>query len=85
VCGSPGLPLIQLVRSPEDVLEDSSLRLNTSYYITKQILPPLNRAFSLIGIDVFTWYSELPRFASRQQIITSKQKATYFLIKASIG
>ncbi|KAJ7363646.1 DNA polymerase zeta catalytic subunit [Desmophyllum pertusum] len=32
-----------------------------SYYITKQILPPLNRVFSLIGLDVFTWYAELPR------------------------
>ena len=40
---------------PHEVLQDPSLRLNASYYITKQILPPLNRVFSLIGLDVFTW------------------------------
>jgi len=55
VYGSPGLPLIQLVRQPLEVLQDPSLRLNATYYITKQILPPLNRAFSLLGADVFSW------------------------------
>ncbi|XP_051880157.1 DNA polymerase zeta catalytic subunit [Pristis pectinata] len=61
VYGMPGLPLIQLVRRPIEVLQDPSLRLNATYYITKQILPPLNRIFSLIGVDVFSWYHELPR------------------------
>uniref|UniRef100_A0A8D2JBW4 DNA polymerase zeta catalytic subunit n=1 Tax=Varanus komodoensis TaxID=61221 RepID=A0A8D2JBW4_VARKO len=61
VCGMPGLPLIQLVRRPIEVLQDPSLRLNATYYITKQILPPLARILSLIGIDVFSWYHELPR------------------------
>ncbi|XP_077444018.1 DNA polymerase zeta catalytic subunit isoform X1 [Stigmatopora argus] len=61
VYGSPGLPLIQLVRRPAEVLQDPSLRLNATYYITKQILPPLGRIFQLIGVDVFSWYEELPR------------------------
>ncbi|XP_025040532.2 DNA polymerase zeta catalytic subunit isoform X2 [Pelodiscus sinensis] len=61
VYGMPGLPLIQLVRRPIEVLQDTNLRLNATYYITKQILPPLARIFSLIGIDVFSWYHELPR------------------------
>ncbi|NWH77848.1 REV3L polymerase, partial [Piaya cayana] len=61
VYGMPGLPLIQLVRRPIEVLQDPNLRLNAVYYITKQILPPLARVFSLIGIDVFSWYHELPR------------------------
>ncbi|XP_074846819.1 DNA polymerase zeta catalytic subunit [Carettochelys insculpta] len=61
VYGMPGLPLIQLVRRPIEVLQDANLRLNATYYITKQILPPLARIFSLIGIDVFSWYHELPR------------------------
>ncbi|KGL78713.1 DNA polymerase zeta catalytic subunit, partial [Tinamus guttatus] len=46
---------------PVEVLQDPNLRLNATYYITKQILPPLARIFSLIGIDVFSWYHELPR------------------------
>ncbi|XP_026197359.1 DNA polymerase zeta catalytic subunit isoform X3 [Anabas testudineus] len=61
VYGMPGVPLIQLVRRPIDVLQDPSLRLNATYYITKQILPPLARMFQLIGVDVFSWYHELPR------------------------
>lgn len=61
VYGRPGVPLIQLVRRPLEVLQDPSLRLNATYYITKQILPPLARIFNLIGVDVFSWYQELPR------------------------
>ncbi|XP_069880851.1 DNA polymerase zeta catalytic subunit isoform X2 [Dipodomys merriami] len=61
IYGTPGVPLIQLVRRPAEVLQDPTLRLNATYYITKQILPPLARVFSLIGIDVFSWYHELPR------------------------
>ena len=61
VYGTPGLPLIQLVRCPRDLLADQSLRVNSTYYITKQILPPLHRVFSLLGVDVMRWYSDLPR------------------------
>uniref|UniRef100_A0A8C3AI30 DNA polymerase zeta catalytic subunit n=1 Tax=Cyclopterus lumpus TaxID=8103 RepID=A0A8C3AI30_CYCLU len=61
VYGMPGVPLIQLVRRPMEVLQDPGLRLNATYYISKQILPPLARMFQLIGVDVFGWYQELPR------------------------
>ncbi|XP_076872790.1 DNA polymerase zeta catalytic subunit [Brachyhypopomus gauderio] len=61
VYGTPGVPLIQLVRHPMEVLQDPGLRLNSTYYITKQVLPPLSRILSLIGVDVFSWYQELPR------------------------
>ncbi|XP_072218923.1 DNA polymerase zeta catalytic subunit isoform X3 [Leuresthes tenuis] len=61
VYGTPGVPLIQLVRWPMEVLQDPSLRLNATYYITKQILPPLARMLQLVGVDVFGWYQELPR------------------------
>jgi len=61
VYGTPGLPLIQLVRCPHELLADPSLRINSTYYITRQILPPLGRIFSLLGVDVTRWYSDLPR------------------------
>uniref|UniRef100_A0A3B4U6G0 DNA polymerase zeta catalytic subunit n=1 Tax=Seriola dumerili TaxID=41447 RepID=A0A3B4U6G0_SERDU len=61
VYGLPGVPLIQLVRRPMEVLQEPALRLNATYYVTKQILPPLARMFQLIGVDVFSWYQELPR------------------------
>jgi DNA polymerase zeta len=55
VCGPPGLPLIQLIRPPREVLHDVSFKINSEYYITKAILPPLDRCFSLVGANVFNW------------------------------
>lgn len=36
-------------------MEQAGLRLNANYYITKQLIPPLDRAFSLLGVDVKGW------------------------------
>jgi len=61
VYGEPGLPLIQLVRHPRTLLEQTHLRTNSHYYITKVIAPPLNRCLLLVGADCLAWFSELPR------------------------
>lgn len=53
--GPPGVPLIRLVRSPHEYLADEGLKINTMYYITKVIIPPLNRCLLLIGADVNQW------------------------------
>lgn len=55
VYGTPSQPLIQLVRRPEDLLDNPGLRLNGVYYITKQLVPALERCFSLLGVDVRQW------------------------------
>lgn len=57
VAGAPNQPLIQCVRTPMEVIVDESLSPNFVYYITKVIIPPLNRCLNLIGIDVNTWYN----------------------------
>ncbi|XP_061479614.1 DNA polymerase zeta catalytic subunit [Rhineura floridana] len=75
VYGMPGLPLIQLVRRPIEVLQGPNLRLNATYYITKQILPPLARILSLIGIDVFSWYHELPRIQKAATTARTEQES----------
>ncbi|XP_055679121.1 DNA polymerase zeta catalytic subunit [Lutzomyia longipalpis] len=64
VNGPPGLPLIKLVRSPRDLLADEGLKINAFYYIQKAIIPPLNRCFLLIGVDVNDWFANLPRAAT---------------------
>ncbi|CAH2007335.1 unnamed protein product [Acanthoscelides obtectus] len=61
VNGPPGLPVIKLVHSPRDLLNDPSLRPNAQYYITRAIIPPLNRCFQLIGADVSEWFRNMPR------------------------
>ncbi|XP_031333154.1 DNA polymerase zeta catalytic subunit isoform X2 [Photinus pyralis] len=61
VSGPPGVPLIKLVRSPRELLADGSLRPNMFYYITRVIIPPLNRCFTLIGVDINKWFNSMPR------------------------
>ncbi|XP_052868750.1 DNA polymerase zeta catalytic subunit [Anopheles cruzii] len=61
VNGPPLVPLIRLVRSPDEVLANEGLKINANYYIVKAIIPPLNRCLLLIGADVNRWYNELPR------------------------
>ncbi|XP_055919384.1 DNA polymerase zeta catalytic subunit isoform X2 [Eupeodes corollae] len=76
--GPPGVPLIKLVRSPHDVLADEGLKVNAIYYITKAIIPPLNRCLLLIGADVNEWFASLPRkilfstaIASANEVVSS--------------
>lgn len=59
--GPPGLPLIRLVRSPHEYLANEALKINAIYYITKVLIPPLNRCLLLIGADANQWFADLPR------------------------
>ncbi|XP_018398536.1 PREDICTED: DNA polymerase zeta catalytic subunit [Cyphomyrmex costatus] len=59
VAGAPNQALIHCVRTPMEVVTDPSLIPNSIYYITKVIIPPLNRCFNLFGIDVNAWYKEI--------------------------
>uniref|UniRef100_A0A182PJ53 DNA polymerase n=1 Tax=Anopheles epiroticus TaxID=199890 RepID=A0A182PJ53_9DIPT len=59
--GPPLVPLIRLVRSPDELLSNEGLKINANYYIVKAIIPPLNRCLLLIGADANQWYNELPR------------------------
>ncbi|KAH8316357.1 hypothetical protein KR067_005684 [Drosophila pandora] len=61
VNGPPGMQLIRLVRSPHDILANEGHKINAIYYITKAIIPPLNRCLLLIGADVHDWFASLPR------------------------
>lgn len=63
VNGPPGVPLIRLVRSPHEYLTNEALKINALYYITKVLIPPLNRCLLLIGADVNQWFADLPRKA----------------------
>ncbi|GBP39440.1 DNA polymerase zeta catalytic subunit [Eumeta japonica] len=60
VCaGAPGLPLIKLARTPSELKKDPSLKPHISYYANRVILPPLHRCFSLLGVNVFKWWTDL--------------------------
>lgn len=52
---SPGDTLLHGVREPQEVLDDSSLSVNSAYYINNQICAALNRYLSLMGFDAKIW------------------------------
>lgn len=60
VHGKPGARLSDVVVDPHTMLANG-LRLHDTYYITKQIIPTLQRVFGLVGADLLQWYAELPR------------------------
>jgi DNA polymerase zeta len=49
VTGAPGSRLIDRCVAPETLLHDAQLELDTDYYITKNLIPPLERIFNLVG------------------------------------
>ncbi|KAL9379007.1 hypothetical protein Peur_027489 [Populus x canadensis] len=88
--GEPGARLVDMVVDPLDLLAiDSPFRLNDVYYITKQIIPALQRVFGLLGADLNQWFSEMPRpareaFAKRPSYAPNPQRTRidyYYLSK----
>ena len=53
--------LIDLARDPMTMLKDRRQTINGLYYITRGIIPPLSRIFNLLGVDVESWFRELPK------------------------
>lgn len=80
VNGPPGLPLIRLVRSPHEYLTNEALKINAMYYITKVLIPPLNRCLLLIGADANQWFVDLPR---KSQYMLSLDVASNILSKSN--
>eukprot|EP00850_Spirogloea_muscicola_P013421 SM000091S24579 [mRNA] locus=s91:158707:170125:- [translate_table: standard] len=62
VYGEPGARLVDMVVDPHVLVNSAgTLRLHGIYYITKQILPAIQRIFGLIGADLRAWFAEMPR------------------------
>lgn len=53
--GPPGVPLIRLVRTPQEFLDTPGSLINTEYYITRAIIPALQRCFILMNVSVLSW------------------------------
>ncbi|KAK5651292.1 hypothetical protein OQA88_12636 [Cercophora sp. LCS_1] len=61
IAGGPGARLIDRCVAPEDLLNSSHATLDAEYYIGKNIIPPLERIFNLVGANVRGWYAEMPK------------------------
>lgn len=60
IYGEPRTPLVNLAKTPIEVLENLSYRVNSDYYITKIICPTLNRVFCTMKVDTLLWYKSMP-------------------------
>ncbi|KAF7507885.1 hypothetical protein GJ744_010049 [Endocarpon pusillum] len=62
ITGGPGARLIDRCVAPEVLLQDAQLELDSEYYISKNLIPPLERIFNLVGANVRQWFDEMPKF-----------------------
>jgi DNA polymerase zeta len=61
VAGAPGARLWERCVEPERLLDDENAELDAEYYITKNLIPPLERIFNLVGANVRGWWEEMPK------------------------
>ncbi|KAF9455997.1 hypothetical protein BDZ94DRAFT_1276753 [Collybia nuda] len=62
--GPPDARLVDRAVDPLEFLQDSQLHLDTDYYISKVLIPPLERIFNLLGVDVRKWFIDMPKLRS---------------------
>lgn len=68
VTGGPGARLIDRCVAPEVLMRDPSVELDAEYYISKNMIPPLERIFNLVGANVRSWYDEMPKLMRVRRI-----------------
>lgn len=61
ITGAPGARLIDRCVDPEVLLKDDQVELDAEYYISKNLIPPLERIFNLVGANVRSWFDEMPK------------------------
>lgn len=62
ISGAPGARLLDRCVAPEELFKNSCCELDSDYYISKNLIPPLGRIFDLIGVNVRSWYDEMRKF-----------------------
>lgn len=73
ITGAPGARLIDRCVAPETLLDSDHNELDAEYYISKNIIPPLERIFNLVGANVRSWYDEMPKIQRIRRIDVSLQ------------
>ncbi|KAI9769189.1 MAG: DNA polymerase zeta, partial [Candelina submexicana] len=68
ITGAPGARLIDRCVAPETLLHNDHSELDAEYYISKNLIPPLERIFNLVGANVRSWYDEMPKFQRIRRI-----------------
>ncbi|KAG5951386.1 hypothetical protein E4U53_003223 [Claviceps sorghi] len=93
ITGAPGARLVDRSVAPEDLLANPHWQLDAEYYISKNLIPPLERIFNLVGANVRQWYDEMPKVqrihqaaaaydgaATRKTTLESYMRSTHCLV-----
>ncbi len=94
ITGAPGARLIDRCVAPEILLENDQNELDADYYILKNLIPPLERIFNLVGANVRQWYDEMPKFqrirrveaglvAGNKELVISKKTLESYMKSSS--
>ena len=70
ITGAPGARLIDRCVAPDVLLRNEHKELDAEYYISKNLIPPLERIFNLVGANVRQWYDEMPKFQRIRRVET---------------
>ncbi|KAI9739958.1 MAG: DNA polymerase zeta [Claussenomyces sp. TS43310] len=70
ITGAPGARLIDRCVAPETLLHSDHSELDAEYYISKNLIPPLERIFNLVGANVRQWYDEMPKIQRVRRVET---------------
>ncbi|KAH9883644.1 DNA polymerase family B [Xylariomycetidae sp. FL2044] len=90
ITGGPGARLLDRCVAPEELLSNSHLDLDAEYYISKNLIPPLERIFNLVGANVRQWYDEMPKVQRVRRVdvdaasITKKTLESYMKAAACL-
>lgn len=85
ITGAPGARLIDRCVAPEELLSNPHWQLDATYYISKNLIPPLERIFNLVGANVQQWYDEMPkvRRVYRAAVLSGKKKTLESYMKST--
>ncbi|KDQ63750.1 hypothetical protein JAAARDRAFT_53942 [Jaapia argillacea MUCL 33604] len=75
--GEPNSRLVDRAVAPQELFDSRHKRLDGAYYISRVLIPPLERIFNLVGADVRAWYDEMPKTIRAEEpdpIILSPKK-----------
>ncbi|KAK4555284.1 DNA polymerase zeta [Recurvomyces mirabilis] len=61
IAGAPGARLWERCVEPEVLVRDERVELDAEYYINKNLIPPLERIFNLVGANVRSWFDEMTK------------------------
>ncbi|KAJ3178368.1 DNA polymerase zeta [Geranomyces variabilis] len=72
VHGGPNYKLKDSVVPPEELLFSRNLRLHGQYYVERMIIPAISRVFNLVGVDLMSWYRDMPKIIAATRFTASQ-------------